>query len=321
MKKNKINIANEQISDILTELKITINDNSFRKGEYQFNIPTSTFEIPDLSLNKIKPIPKKSQNPKINAEIEKSYTILIVEDELPLIEMLSDILGNFYKIHTAYNGLKAIELLKQEPIDIILSDIEMPDMNGLDMMEIIRKNPDYAPIPIIFLTAYDIPKMRIKGLEGGAQDYIIKPVNNQELLARIRVHLKQRELYSEVQELKRKMRKKGRSLETTEKIRLLVDYIDKNFSECLTRDNLSQTIDLSPDHMSRIFLEVTGKKIGDYINTRRLEFATKKLIGSDDTIISIAYEAGFESLRTFNRLFLKEFKENPANYRQKNRPE
>jgi DNA-binding response OmpR family regulator len=315
-KKIKYNIKNEKIFDFLNDLDIRIEDNSFRKGEYRFVLPYSTSDIRNFPLKKNKPINREKTNSQKDPESTLDFHILIVEDEKIFRDVLEITLSRYYTIHTADNGLHGIETLKKNPIDIILSDIEMWDMNGLDMLEEIRKIPEYASIPIIFLTAFNIPKLRLKGFEGGAQDYIIKPVDHRELLSRIRVHLKQRELYREVQKLSLMSRNKGISFESMEKIKLLIEYIDKNFQEHLTRDNLSQIIGLSPDHMSRFFFKLTGKKIGEYINDKRIEYTKNRLLNSDDKIVNIALDAGFESLRTFNRIFLKEQKVNPATFRE-----
>ncbi|MBN1301019.1 MAG: response regulator [Melioribacteraceae bacterium] len=122
-------------------------------------------------------------------------TILIVEDDLVLQDNLNELLiGNGYKTCVAGNGLEAIAKLKTSKVDLILSDISMPQMDGYQFMEEIRFRQDISGVPILFLSAKsDLEDMR-KGMNLGADDYIFKPYNSDDLLKSIKVRLKKRKL-------------------------------------------------------------------------------------------------------------------------------
>ncbi len=104
---------------------------------------------------------------------------------------------------------------------------------------------------------------------------------------------------------------------TEEKLDNAIAFINENYSHDISREGLAEAVGISPDHMSRMFLSYTGKKINHYINGLRINEAAKKLKETDTKIIDIAFSVGFESLATFNRVFVKTFGKNPSTYRKK----
>jgi len=116
--------------------------------------------------------------------------ILIVDDVLLNIRIVKDILTeNGYDLHSASNGLKALEKAKSENYDLILLDVRMPGIDGFEVCAQLRTNPKTKDVPIIFLTGEDEATSIIKGFEAGAIDYVTKPFYSTELLARVRTHL------------------------------------------------------------------------------------------------------------------------------------
>ena len=118
------------------------------------------------------------------------FTILIVDDVPKNLQYLGNTLKDEnYKFEFATNGIKALEWIKKKSFDLILLDIMMPEMDGFEVCEKIRKDNRYKDVPIIFLTAYTDQKNILKGFGLGAQDYVTKPFNTKELLARVKTHL------------------------------------------------------------------------------------------------------------------------------------
>jgi len=101
-----------------------------------------------------------------------------------------------------------------------------------------------------------------------------------------------------------------------EKIQQVVSYIDKNYTFDISREGLAATVDVHPDNLGKLFKMFTNKKMGDYINELRVKEAAQKLAKTDDSIIDIAFSVGFDSLRTFNRVFPKFMKVTPEKYRK-----
>ena len=121
--------------------------------------------------------------------------VLCVDDEpknLRLLEILLSSKG--YDVITAENGKKAIEIVTHQPIDIILLDVMMPEMNGFDVCRIIKGDERYRNIPIVMITALTAKEDRIKGIEAGAEDFISKPIDHAEVLARVKMLLKVKDI-------------------------------------------------------------------------------------------------------------------------------
>jgi two-component system sensor histidine kinase/response regulator len=126
------------------------------------------------------------------------YIILIVDDNPKNLQLLGSILKeDGYKVEFATNGREAVEWLDEKPFDLVLLDIMMPVIDGYETCRIIRKKPEYNDMPVIFLTAKTAKESIVKGLESGAQDFITKPFDKNELLARVATHLELR--YSKLQ--------------------------------------------------------------------------------------------------------------------------
>lgn len=120
--------------------------------------------------------------------METSHKILIVDDNPQNIDILVELL-NEYELLVSLNAKNALELLNENKIDLILLDIMMPDMDGLEMAEIIKNNPKLKDIPILFISAKQDEESIEKGFKIGGQDYITKPFKPLELCARVKTHL------------------------------------------------------------------------------------------------------------------------------------
>jgi CheY-like chemotaxis protein len=124
------------------------------------------------------------------------YGILIVDDDSFQRKILDEYLGLAgFKILHARNGAHALKVIEQERPELILMDIQMPVMDGFETLTAIKKKPQLRDIPVIFLSSLDLQHLKIKGLELGADDYITKPFNSAELLARIKAVLRRTERY------------------------------------------------------------------------------------------------------------------------------
>ncbi|MDF2924538.1 MAG: integral rane sensor hybrid histidine kinase [Paenibacillaceae bacterium] len=143
----------------------------------------------EAAVTLVKDVPDVSHTPT------QSVTILLVDDDMRNIYSLSSVLEEYgYSVICAANGYEALDFLKKQPVDLILMDIMMPDMDGYEAMRMIRSNGQYGHIPIIALTAKAMKEDRDLCIEAGADDYISKPVRLDKLLSIIRVWLPGRHL-------------------------------------------------------------------------------------------------------------------------------
>jgi len=134
----------------------------------------------------------------------KKAKILIVEDEEHINRLIELVLisDGYYKIKKAYDGFEALNIIKKNKPDLILLDVMMPELNGFELLKIIKEDENLKTIQVIMLTARKMEEDVLKGFENGAIDYISKPFSNKILLARIKAHLENIELKSEIKTYK-----------------------------------------------------------------------------------------------------------------------
>lgn len=257
---------------------------------------------------------------------DEKPAILVAEDNEDMLNFLVKLLGDKFKVLAACNGAEALEILgKEEPVDLILSDVMMPGMDGYEFMKIIRSDERYEEIPLLFLTARGDDLFKQEGLSLGAVDYVTKPFNPEELKLRIKnqmelslmqkkLRIKNEELYIK---LKERLGKKEQTItsDNEKKMEEICRFIKDNLSEDLNREMLASAAGMIPDTFSRIFNKYTGMNLPDYINGQRVEAAMQMLETTDKSVTRISMETGFESLRTFNRAFRKITGESPGDYR------
>jgi adenylate cyclase len=126
--------------------------------------------------------------------------ILVVDDTPKNIKLLADLLTvKGYRVFTAGSGREALALVQAEQLDLVLLDVVMPEMSGYEVCRKIRANPATELLPVVMVTALDPTEERIKGLDAGADDFLTKPINQPELLARVKSLLRIKELYDTIQ--------------------------------------------------------------------------------------------------------------------------
>lgn len=140
-------------------------------------------------------------------------TILVVDDVPGVIEVMTRILEPYYNVRVATSADRALKIVySDQPPDLVLLDILMPNINGFELCKRIKSNPDRCAIPVIFVTAMSTPEDEQKGLEMGAVDYITKPISAPIVLARVRTHLA---LYDQKRELEHMVQLRTEELNTT----------------------------------------------------------------------------------------------------------
>jgi len=144
-------------------------------------------------------------------ESKESEFILIVDDVTTNLSVLSKLLKSAgFKFRVAIDGESAIELVKYDRPAMILLDVQMPGIDGFETCQLLKANPQTQDIPVIFMTGMSNPQDKVKGLSLGAVDYITKPFESEEVLARVRVHLK---LHSLTETLERQNQQLSATLE------------------------------------------------------------------------------------------------------------
>ena len=160
----------------------------------------------------------------MNDDIVTRYRVLIVDDEPTNLKILANILQDNYDVSAATSGEDALQIAEQMKPDIILLDLIMPDMNGIEVCEALKAKESTSNIPVIFVTSMSDKVNEIVGFKAGAADYISKPVVPLIVTARVKIHL-QNHIY--VQFLERLLEQRTQDMETAQqeaKLLLQLDY-------------------------------------------------------------------------------------------------
>ena len=241
--------------------------------------------------------------------------ILVIEDNSDMRSILKNGLMHDYKILEAKNGKQGEELAIKSCPDLIISDVMMPKKNGFEVAYALKRNVVTSHIPIILLTAKAEITDKIEGLETGADDYLIKPFNSQELRTRVKNLLEQRknlkEKYSTLSLIKTD-ESPATSIDESflqKVIKVIEDqYTDPNFKVQDIMDQMS----MSRAQIHRKIKALTDKTPNELIRTYRLEQASKMLKSKTSSISEIAYQVGFSNTSYFNRVFKEYFGHTPS---------
>ena len=296
----------------------------FLKGYHHFNEDVDILfeESEEASKDAIAIIENESVV-EIVDEVKKGKPVgLIVEDDPELRNFIVSVLEKEYKIHVAENGMEGhLKAARLSP-DFIISDIMMPQMDGIEMLKLIRNNIATSHIPVILLSAKTAIESKLEGMEYGADEYMVKPFNVSYLRAKIKNVLEQRKrlqlLYST-----------GNITEIPSEEPLQISNQDHKFMFQvikLVKDNVSKT-DFSVEELGKLMCmsrasffnklkDLTGVSPVVFIRDIRLNEAAEMLKKEDLLIKEICFEVGFSDLKYFGKCFKSKFNYTPAEYRR-----
>lgn len=243
--------------------------------------------------------------------------VLLVEDYLPLRENIREQLEVAgYQIRAVEHGVQALELLTVFRPDVIVCDILMPHMDGLDLLKAIKQHALHRSIPLIFLTACSTPEDRLEGLKLGAIDYICKPFSIQELL------LKVSNIITQQTELVRHQLQASIAQETIdiEFVNLFNRQLEQSYSEALfNADQMARALAMSLSALQRNLKRYFNSNFSQLLKEYRLVKASNYLRHTDRSLDWVATRCGFGSLSSFSRSFKEAYGLAPLRYRQQNR--
>ncbi len=261
---------------------------------------------------------------KVSGGDESRPIILVVEDIADVREFIRMSLGNQYLILEATNGKEGLAKVLEEEPDLIISDVMMPVMDGLEMTRQLKTDMKTCHIPIILLTAKATLEHKLEGLEEGADSYIPKPFNSSHLEIRVKklleTRMKIREHYRGLSEFKEEETGISRlDKKFLAKLTLIVeDNLDK---EDLSVDELGQKVGISRVHLYRKIKKLTDMSVSEFVILVKLKKSLELLRNSGKTIAEIAYEVGFSSPSYYTRCFRDQFKMSPTEYMQNKKGE
>jgi two-component system cell cycle response regulator len=250
-------------------------------------------------------------------QINNGFVILIVDDEEDILDYLDDVFSDQYQVLTAKNGTDALKILGQEMIQLVISDIMMPEMDGYSLCETMKSNLEYSHIPIILLTAKTGLQATIQGLEIGADAYVPKPFSPDFLRVQVASLLKNRDKIkayfasSPLIHMKSMAHSKGDELFLDKLQNLINSKLD---DPCLGVDYLADRMYMSKPTLYRKIKSISNLSAIELINITRLKKAAELLNEGMLRIYEISEMVGFSSHKHFGRNFTKQFGMSPKEY-------
>lgn len=253
----------------------------------------------------------------------ETHSILIVDDEVANLRLVIEILRDYgFDLMTALTGKEGLISAREGRPDIILLDILMPGLDGYAVRERLQADPATRDIPVIFLTALTETESKLRAFQLGAVDYIVKPIDPREVLARVILHLNQRRLVLGLQsrleaharaELMEPVSASPASLARS--LAQVADHLRENLAHTPSLDELARIAATNRTQLNRDFQCVYGMSVFDWLREQRLLRAAALLRTTARPVADIAGAVGYTSHAGFIGAFRQRFKLSPREYR------
>ncbi len=244
------------------------------------------------------------------ARVNSSVQVLIVEDDSELNEFMIAGLSPDFKVAGAFNGREGLETARKLNPDIIITDIMMPEMDGIELCRMLRKDLATSHIPVVFLTAKAMQEDEIKGLEMGAVDYIYKPFNLVALKLKIQNILDNRRNIHERIRADQLLQPEYIELPSLDEkfLKDAVNAVNKFLDDpSFDVEKFSREIGISPNQAYRKIKALTGQTAKEFIRNQRLKTSANLLLQKKRSISEIIYMVGFSSPSYFTRCFKENY--------------
>jgi DNA-binding response OmpR family regulator len=274
-----------------------------------FSSEEITDEFPDTSVDK--PV-KDEQN-----------IVLIVEDHGDLRKYIRENLSDNYNVIESPNGKEGLSKALEVIPDLIISDVMMPEMDGYTFCKKIKADDKTNHIPVILLTAKASTEDKLEGLELGADDYLIKPFNPDELRLRVRNLIKTREQLRQKFTLEMVLKPADVIVPSTQMqfMKKIQGIIESNLEdESFGVDKLASEVGMSRSQLHRKLKAITNQSTTEFIRNFRLQRAAQLILQDAGTMGEIAYKVGFNSQAYFNKSFQEVFGCSPSEYKKSQKP-
>lgn len=301
--------------------KIEVDSKENEYTEFRVFLPNLMQEQPSDEND----IPQKDiNNESVFTEIQTEHSILVIDDNKDIVEMLSDTLSDFHTIFKAYNAKDAIEILKKYTPSLIITDILMPETDGLTFIKKVREDKYIKDIPIIALSAKVSEKDQAKGYEIGADAYITKPFSTEILLSVIRRFLKNKEDIKNYYKTTESAYEYHQGLIIHQKDREFIDnlisVIKNNISKVeLGPEFIANEMKTSSRSLNHRLKKLLSISTTDFIKDYKLSYAMKLLISTNMSIKEIIVKIGITNNSYFYREFSKKYNISPKQYRDLHR--
>ena len=256
--------------------------------------------------------------PAETVSTDGKYKVVLAEDNQELRSFLSGYLSDYLQVYEAENGLEALQLVEKENIDIIISDILMPEMDGLELCRALKSNPAYSHLPFILLSAKTDTATKIEGLNIGADVYMEKPFSSEQLRAQInsiisnRNSIREKFLRSPLDYYKKHNAEPSVNTEFIEKLNATI--LENLTNEKFSIDNLSEMFLMSRSNLHKKIKNMTGMTPNDYIKLIRLNQSAQLLATGKYKVNEVCYLVGFNTPSYFSKCFFEHFGKLPKDF-------
>lgn len=310
----------KQLVDVLKG-EISVYSKVDQGSEFIIKLPITNSSI--LTNKRYSPLPNigsfESKEVELPEYDPEKQTILVIEDNKDVASYIIRCLETKFSLFYAENGKAGIELAKKKRPDLVVSDIMMPIMDGLEVCEILKADESTKHIPIILLTAKANQNAKILGIAKGADAYLTKPFSKVEFLGRIAQLLDAKT--QKVQSVKESdiasiLRSKHKDPDIAF-IKEAIAFIHKNLdNDIYGPPFLARNLGISESHLYKKLKSSTGKSTALFIRSIRLEKAKELLLTTELSISEVALKTGFKNISWFSRAFKKEFGFSPSEINQ-----
>ena len=265
-----------------------------------------------------------SSAPKEKKQASKNFKILLVDDDNDLAQYIRNELSSWYRFDIAPNGKEALKSLLTGSYDLVVSDVMMPEMDGITLLKNIKGNSNISDIPVILLTSKAEVSDRLEGLKRGADAFLAKPFNMAEL------HILIDNLIDNVRRLRGKFSGAQVQEQRMEPVEVkgnndaLMDRIMHSINEHLSDpdfnvERLTEDVGISRAQLHRKMKEITGISTAEFIRNLRLEQAARLIREDKINITQVAYSVGFNNQTHFSTVFKKHYGMTPTEYSEANK--
>ena len=305
--------------------QITLTDNEWNGASFVLSIPLLS------GKDEFSPVSDKIQATGIREPVDdrvpeeagaveapfKNYKVLLVEDNTDLLDMIEDSLKSYFTVLKVHHGRQALDILFSENIDLIVSDVMMPEMDGLELCKAVKKDINYSHIPLILLTARAGLDARIEGMEYGADVYLEKPFSVKYLRKQIGNLLQLRISFQKLlaSDPSRAIGSMGVPKRDKEFLERLYGKIEEHIADLdFSIDNITETMFMSRSSFYRKIKSITGMTPNDYLKVLRLNKAAELLLQGDYPVSEICARTAFSSSSYFAKCFKAHFGVLPKDY-------
>ncbi len=254
-----------------------------------------------------------------HVEGEGNETLLIVEDNHDMLQYLGSFFEPHFAVLKAHNGKEALELLAKEKVDLILSDLMMPEMDGIELTRAVKRNLAMSHIPIVLLTAKSSEMTQLESFKEGVDAFIVKPFNPQLLLSRISAIVRNKKRYQRAFAINYKIDDMSATEETRDQkfMRQVMDVVNANYRNSYFEvGDFAEELGVSRSFLNKKLQALIGQSASQLVKNYRMKLAYDKIVANratrSYTISEIAYDVGFNDSKYFAKCFAKEYGVTPS---------